>query len=148
VHGRLRTNLASADAAAFSPNSRSRDRGMCALGNHPMRSRYLSILAALVALFLFGNRILLRDANHSAGVWLSPALVQHARCMVAIAAGKATARGEILNDLPDRISDIVIFVGVATAVDESDFGLLGGNPCGAYCLCGNLRSSHRRATRI
>jgi len=33
--------------------------------------------------------------------------------MVALAAGKATARGEILNDLPDRISDIVIFVGVA-----------------------------------
>ena len=27
--------------------------------------------------------------------------------------GKASRRGEILNDLPDRISDIVIFVGVA-----------------------------------
>ena len=33
--------------------------------------------------------------------------------MVAIAAGKASCRGEILNDLPDRISDIIIFVGVA-----------------------------------
>jgi phosphatidylglycerophosphate synthase len=33
--------------------------------------------------------------------------------MVAVAAGKASRRGEILNDLPDRISDIVIFVGVA-----------------------------------
>ncbi len=33
--------------------------------------------------------------------------------MIALAAGQATARGEILNDLPDRISDIVIFVGVA-----------------------------------
>jgi phosphatidylglycerophosphate synthase len=33
--------------------------------------------------------------------------------MVAVAANKATRRGEILNDLPDRISDIVIFVGVA-----------------------------------
>ena len=33
--------------------------------------------------------------------------------MVAIAAGKASWRGEILNDLPDRISDVIIFAGVA-----------------------------------
>jgi len=33
--------------------------------------------------------------------------------MVALAAGQASPRGEILNDLPDRISDVLIFVGVA-----------------------------------
>jgi phosphatidylglycerophosphate synthase len=33
--------------------------------------------------------------------------------MVAIAAAKASTRGEILNDLPDRLSDVIIFVGVA-----------------------------------
>jgi len=33
--------------------------------------------------------------------------------MVAIASGKASARGEILNDLPDRISDVLIFAGIA-----------------------------------
>ena len=33
--------------------------------------------------------------------------------MVALASGKANPRGEILNELPDRISDVVIFVGVA-----------------------------------
>jgi len=33
--------------------------------------------------------------------------------MVALASGKASYRGEILNDLPDRISDVLIFVGVA-----------------------------------
>jgi phosphatidylglycerophosphate synthase len=33
--------------------------------------------------------------------------------MVAVASGKASLRGEILNDLPDRVSDVVIFVGVA-----------------------------------
>jgi phosphatidylglycerophosphate synthase len=33
--------------------------------------------------------------------------------MVAVAAGTASARGEILNDLPDRLSDIIIFAGVA-----------------------------------
>lgn len=32
--------------------------------------------------------------------------------MVALASGKASRRGEILNDLPDRVSDIVIFAGV------------------------------------
>jgi len=33
--------------------------------------------------------------------------------MVAVAAEKASARGEIVNDLPDRISDVIIFAGVA-----------------------------------
>jgi len=33
--------------------------------------------------------------------------------MVALASNKASARGEILNDLPDRISDVLIFIGVA-----------------------------------
>jgi phosphatidylglycerophosphate synthase len=33
--------------------------------------------------------------------------------MVAMASGKASWRGEILNDLPDRISDVLIFAGVA-----------------------------------
>ncbi len=32
--------------------------------------------------------------------------------MVALASGKASLRGEILNDLPDRVSDVMIFVGV------------------------------------
>ena len=33
--------------------------------------------------------------------------------MVALAAGEASPRGEIINDLPDRVSDVVIFVGAA-----------------------------------
>lgn len=33
--------------------------------------------------------------------------------MVALASGKASCRGEILNDLPDRLSDVLIFAGVA-----------------------------------
>jgi phosphatidylglycerophosphate synthase len=33
--------------------------------------------------------------------------------MVAVASNTASRRGEILNDLPDRISDVIIFVGVA-----------------------------------
>ncbi len=33
--------------------------------------------------------------------------------MVALASHQASARGEILNDLPDRISDVLVFVGLA-----------------------------------
>lgn len=33
--------------------------------------------------------------------------------MVALASGKASLRGELLNELPDRISDVLIFVGAA-----------------------------------
>ncbi|MAG56483.1 MAG: phosphatidylglycerophosphate synthase [Planctomycetes bacterium] len=33
--------------------------------------------------------------------------------MVALESGKASRWGEILNDLPDRVSDVVIFAGVA-----------------------------------
>ncbi len=33
--------------------------------------------------------------------------------MVALASGKASPRGEILNDLPDRAADVMFFVGVA-----------------------------------
>jgi phosphatidylglycerophosphate synthase len=33
--------------------------------------------------------------------------------MVALASGKASRTGEIVNELPDRISDVVIFVGAA-----------------------------------
>jgi phosphatidylglycerophosphate synthase len=33
--------------------------------------------------------------------------------MVALASGKASLRGEIVNELPDRVSDVVIFAGMA-----------------------------------
>ena len=33
--------------------------------------------------------------------------------MVALAAGSASPRGEVMNDLPDRVSDVLIFAGAA-----------------------------------
>ena len=54
--------------------------------------------------------------SYRAAFLLFAALVQHARRPRRVRRGKpASRRGEILNDLPDRISDIVIFVGVALA---------------------------------
>lgn len=81
---------------------------------HPDAISYASIVAAAIAgvCFWFSGR----------NIWLL--LVGPAFCylrlwcnmldgMVALASGKASWRGEILNDLPDRISDVIIFVGVA-----------------------------------
>jgi len=83
-------------------------------GIHPDAISYLSIVAAFSAAICFWKSGEIR--------WLL--IVAPLFCylrlwfnmldgMVALAAGKASRRGEILNDLPDRISDVIIFVGVA-----------------------------------
>ena len=83
-------------------------------GIHPDAISYLSIVAALIAAICFWKS----DATR----WLL--LIAPLFCylrlwfnmldgLVAFAGGKASRRGEILNDLPDRVSDVLIFVGVA-----------------------------------
>lgn len=81
---------------------------------HPDTISYLSIGASALAGLCFWQSM--------ASPWLlivAP-LVCYVRLwlnmldgMVAIASRQASARGEILNDLPDRISDVLIFAGVA-----------------------------------
>lgn len=83
-------------------------------GVHPNLISYSSIVASLGAGICFWQ----------AGAF--PALLIPAVClcyvrlylnmldgMVAIASGKASRTGEIANELPDRISDVMIFAGVA-----------------------------------
>ena len=65
--------------------------------------------------WLLGPAILLCYAR----LWLNMA-----DGMVALAGGTASRRGEILNELPDRVSDVLVFVGVAHG------GLC--HPLGAY----------------
>ena len=83
-------------------------------GIHPDAISYASVLAAATAAFCFWQ----------SGTRPSLLLVAPLFCylrlwfnmldgMVALASGKASWRGEILNDLPDRVSDVIIFVGVA-----------------------------------
>ncbi|HJX25864.1 MAG TPA: CDP-alcohol phosphatidyltransferase family protein, partial [Chthoniobacterales bacterium] len=83
-------------------------------GIHPDAISYSSILAALVAAICFWK------SGEIPSLLIVAPLFCYLRLwfnmldgMVAVAAGKASARGEILNDLPDRISDVIIFVGVA-----------------------------------
>ena len=75
---------------------------------------YLSIVAALIAAICFwksgGTRWLLIVAPLFCYLRLWFNMLDG---MVAFAAGNASRRGEILNDLPDRVSDVVIFAGVA-----------------------------------
>ena len=81
---------------------------------HPDTISYLSIAAALVAAICFwqsgDNRWLLIIAPLFCYLRLWFNMLDG---MVAVAANKATRRGEILNDLPDRVSDVIIFIGVA-----------------------------------
>jgi phosphatidylglycerophosphate synthase len=81
---------------------------------HPDVISYLSMVAAAVAALCFWK------ATSAPWLLIVAPLFCYLRLwcnmldgMVALAAGKASWRGEILNDFPDRISDIVIFVGVA-----------------------------------
>jgi len=84
------------------------------LGIPPDAISYLSVLAALAAALCFwksgGNSWLLIVAPLFCYLRLWFNMLDG---MVAVAAGKASARGEIVNDLPDRISDVIIFVGAA-----------------------------------
>ncbi len=81
---------------------------------HPDAVSYASVVAAAVGAICFwqsGTRPILLLAGVSCcylRLWFNML-----DGMVALASGKASLRGEILNDLPDRISDVIIFVGVA-----------------------------------
>ena len=84
------------------------------LGISPDAISYLSILAALAAALCFWK------SGKNTWLLIIAPLFCYLRLwfnmldgMVAVAAGKASARGEIVNDLPDRISDVIIFAGVA-----------------------------------
>jgi len=83
-------------------------------GIHPDAISYLSIVASLIAAICFwksgATRWLLIIAPLFCYLRLWFNMLDG---LVAFAAGRASRRGEILNDLPDRISDVVIFVGVA-----------------------------------
>ena len=81
---------------------------------HPDTVSYASIAASAVAALCFWQ------SGRNAVLLLVAPLFCYLRLwlnmldgMVALASGKASPRGEILNEMPDRISDVLIFVGVA-----------------------------------
>jgi phosphatidylglycerophosphate synthase len=101
-------------AAVFRQTAPAATRFCVRNGVHPDAISYLSIVAALIGAICFwksGTRpwlLIVAPLFCYLRLWLNML-----DGMVAFAAGKTSRRGEILNDLPDRISDVVIFVGVA-----------------------------------
>ena len=81
---------------------------------HPDTISYASVVAAAIAAICFwksGPRpwlLLVAPLFCYLRLWFNML-----DGMVALASGKASWRGEILNDLPDRISDVLIFAGAA-----------------------------------
>jgi phosphatidylglycerophosphate synthase len=83
-------------------------------GIHPDAISYASIVTAAGAgvCFLFSGR-------HAWLLLVAPALMflrlyfNMLDGMVALESGKASKKGEIVNELPDRVSDILIFAGAA-----------------------------------
>lgn len=83
-------------------------------GIHPDTISYLSMVAAAMAAICFWQA----GTHPWLLIWGPAFCYLRLWCnmldgMVALASGKASYRGEILNDLPDRFSDILIFTGVA-----------------------------------
>jgi phosphatidylglycerophosphate synthase len=84
------------------------------LGIHPNWVSYSSIVASAAASLCFWQAgampalLLLAVGFCYVRLWLNML-----DGMVALASGKASRTGEIANELPDRISDVLIFVGVA-----------------------------------
>ena len=81
---------------------------------HPDTVSYSSVVASAAAALCFWQ-----SSRHPALLLVAP-LLCYVRLwlnmldgMVALASGKGSPRGEILNEMPDRISDLLIFVGVA-----------------------------------
>jgi phosphatidylglycerophosphate synthase len=84
------------------------------LNIHPDAISYASVVAAAIAACCFW-----KSGGHPWLLLVAP-LFCYLRLwfnmldgMVALASGKASWRGEILNDVPDRVSDVLIFAGVA-----------------------------------
>jgi phosphatidylglycerophosphate synthase len=101
-------------ADLFRRTARGAVRFCVRFGIHPDAVSYSSIVASALAAVCFW-----RSATWPALLIVAP-LFCYLRLylnmldgMVALESKKASLRGELLNDLPDRISDVIIFAGVA-----------------------------------
>jgi phosphatidylglycerophosphate synthase len=101
-------------AEAFRGTARATVRWCVRLGIHPNLISYSSIAASAAAAACFSQAgslpVLLLPAVAFCYVRLWLNMLDG---MVALASGTASRTGEIANELPDRISDVLIFVGVA-----------------------------------
>jgi phosphatidylglycerophosphate synthase len=101
-------------AEVFRRTARGATRFCVRAGIHPDTISYLSVIFAAAAALCFWQ-----SARHPLLLLVAPLFCfLRLWCnmldgMVALSARRASWRGEVLNDLPDRVSDVVIFVGAA-----------------------------------
>jgi phosphatidylglycerophosphate synthase len=101
-------------AAVFRRTADAATRFCVHRGIHPDAISYLSILAAGAGAICFWKSGQIRSLLIVAPLFCYLRLwFNMLDGMVAVASGKASLRGEIVNDLPDRVSDVIIFAGVA-----------------------------------
>jgi phosphatidylglycerophosphate synthase len=109
-------------ADAFRATARAAVRFCVRRRIHPDTISYLSIAASACAAACFWQA-----GRHPWMLLVAPGLcyvrlwLNMLDGMVALAARQASPRGEILNDLPDRISDVLVFAGVAHSGLASPF---------------------------
>jgi phosphatidylglycerophosphate synthase len=98
-------------------------------GASPNAISVAGMLAAIVAgaCFAFASRV---AGGGAIGLWLLGALLVQARLvanmldgMVAIGRGVASPIGELFNDVPDRVSDSAVLLGVGWAAGDPALGL-------------------------
>ncbi len=101
-------------AEGFRATARGATKLCLRLGIHADAISYFSLVAAALAAVSFWQ-----SSRYPALLIVAPLFcLLRLWCnmldgMVALAAGQASGRGEVLNDLPDRVSDVLIFVGAA-----------------------------------
>jgi phosphatidylglycerophosphate synthase len=101
-------------AQAFRQTAQIAVRWCVLLGIHPNLISYSSIVASAAAGLCFWQASALPALLLAAvGFCYLRLWLNMLDGMVALASGTASRAGEIANELPDRISDVVIFVGVA-----------------------------------
>jgi len=84
------------------------------LGVHPNWVSYGSVVASAAAALCFWQAAVLPALLIPAVLFCYVRLwLNMLDGMVALSSGKASPVGEIVNELPDRVSDVLIFVGVA-----------------------------------
>lgn len=130
-------------------------------------------IASIVASFIASIFILLISANSFFNIYLAPimaALFIQLRLlcnlfdgMVALEGGKSTKSGELFNDIPDRVSDSLIFIALGYSVTSISFGVefgylgalfatltayvrvLGASMGAGSCFKGPMAKQHRMA---
>ncbi|MFW2552081.1 CDP-alcohol phosphatidyltransferase family protein [Aliarcobacter butzleri] len=130
-------------------------------------------IGSIVTSFIASIFILLISNDNFFTIWISPILAalfiqMRLLCnlfdgMVALEGGKSTKSGELFNDIPDRVSDSLLFIALGYSITNISFGIelgylaalfaaltayvrvLGASMQAGSCFKGPMAKQHRMA---